>query len=186
MLGALNQNSPKVFHLQTSQRWCVRCFLVFYGSTGGRLLIHTRAHRHRRLPLVFLGCLLYISAPAPHPSLHLCSLHLHLRRFLPISLLLKWETTQNPARFFFSFFCGQPERIRNRGPLLITAVNQKPALTSLPWSEKSVTAALWKVQRPVWRYIVLSTLEQAKKKRKKRLKFTPCRLHFLKLGVTYL
>lgn len=95
---------------------------------------------------------------SPHPSLHLCYLHLHSHHFFPISQL---EIQHD----FFPFFCGQPERIRNRGPALITAVNQKPALTSLPWSEKSVRATLWKVHRPVWRYIALSTLEEAKIKK---------------------
>lgn len=96
---------------------------------------------------------------SPHPSLHLCHLHLHSHRFFPIS------------------------QLKIRGPGLITAVNQKPALTSLPWSEKSVRATLWKVHRPVWRYIVLSTLEQAKKK--KDWRFTR-QLHFAKLGAAYL
>lgn len=66
--------------------------------------------------------------------------------------------------FFLLFFVDSQRGSETGAPRLITAVNQKPALTSLPWSEKSVTAALWKVQRPVWRYIVLSTLEQAKKR----------------------
>lgn len=90
--------------------------------------------------------------------------------------------------FFLLFFVDSQRGSETGAPRLITAVNQKPALTSLPWSEKSVTAALWKVQRPVWRYIVLSTLEQAKKKGAGRggVKFTPCQLHFLKLSVTYL
>lgn len=161
----------------------------------GILWIHWRSIAHTRTctqAQTSPSCRFWLSSVHFHPttpsfppsvlsSPPLASLLAHLATF-------KVGDSSKCSKIFFFLFFGQPESIRNRGPRLITAVNQKPAPTSLPWSEKSVTAALWKVQRPVWRYIVLSTLEQAKKKKKKKggLKFTPCQLHFLKLGVTYL
>lgn len=188
MLSALNQNSPKFFHLQTSQRWCVRCFLVFYGSTGGRLLIHTRA-QPSPFCLFWLSSVHFHPTPPPHPSLHLCSLHLHLPHFLPISLLLKWEMAQNPARFFFFFFLWTAREDQKQGPRVWLQLLIKNRHWPVCHEVRNLSQPLCGRCRDPYEDILYCQLWNKQRKRGRGgagVKFTPCQLHFLKLSVTYL
>lgn len=138
--------------------------------------LHAHVHTGSEFSLfsLFYRLWLFFVHSHPSPSFPPSSLSSPLLTSL-LSHLAPFEVRDSSKsnKIFSSSFSSlwtarENRKLRNRGPCWITAVNQKPALTSLPWSEKSVRAALWKVHRPVWRYIALSTSAHTHKKQKQK------------------